>query len=157
MPVYRKAESRKGAPKYNHIPIFKDKKEYEEWFLKTAGVVPELKYWKECEVGEWALADDGGVTQIVGRFRGTKSRIKVSTAVGIFLIKVRMNEGEEEYVDVNKPPYVMDTDLDKHPVRYTFSGKKEHVQLNSKKLKRYIHCVAFRYGRKDGFLYRLCQ
>ena len=46
--------------------IFKDRKEFEQYFLKNHQVVPKLvENWQDCIKGDWVLADDGGVCQIL--------------------------------------------------------------------------------------------
>ena len=47
-------------------PIFESKEEFETYFMDKEGIVPELiKEWRNAtEIGQWVLADDGGVVQI---------------------------------------------------------------------------------------------
>ena len=76
------------------------------------------KNWKDDpQEGDWVVADDGGVVQILKRSGITHpndrpnyklSKGYVRTVVGTFLLNNKTN---------------MDTDFDMHPNRYTFSGK----------------------------------
>jgi len=104
----------------NHI--FEDKEEFSMFF---GGNPPELvKDWKEGQVGDWVLADDGGVVQILYRKNelkhprddvgeGTYSyhRGYLRTIVAPFFIN-------------NNPNTKMDTDTNKHPHRFRFGGAK---------------------------------
>ena len=109
--------------KIKKIPhlIFKDKTEFENYFLGKVGTVPPLvENWKEGQEGEWVLADDGGVVQILKRANTNKdkvpSRAWVRTVVGTF--------------PINKYKDKMDTDttLRKYPDgRYRFGGGSDRT------------------------------
>ena len=102
--------------------VFDDFEEYVEHFGKDA---VEVKDWKSGEQGDWVLADDGGIVQLlkVGGIKHPNDRknYKYSqgwcrTVVGTFLIN-------------NKTK--MDTDFNSHKNRYTFSktiGKNSNLK-----------------------------
>ncbi len=88
------------------------------------------KQWKDNpQEGDWVIADDGGVVQILKRngishpsdrknWKAHKGYVR--TVVGTFLI----NDKTE-----------MDTDFDSHPNRYTFSKNLKRANDNFKKRK----------------------
>jgi len=102
--------------------VFDDFEEYVEHFGEDA---VEVKDWKSGEEGDWVLADDGGIVQLlkVGGIKHPNDRknYKYSqgwcrTIVGTFLIN-------------NKTK--MDTDFNSHKNRYTFSktiGKNSNLK-----------------------------
>tara|TARA_Y100001963_G_scaffold157904_1_gene255640 strand:+ start:569 stop:1330 length:762 start_codon:yes stop_codon:yes gene_type:complete len=104
---------------YDNIDEFKKQKK---------GVTP--KHWKEDpQEGDWVIADDGGVVQILKRsgishpsdrknWKAHKGYVR--TVVGTFLL----NDSTD-----------MDTDFDLHPNRYTFSKKLKQSNANFKKRK----------------------
>jgi len=104
---------------YDNIDEFKKQKK---------GVTP--KDWKEDpQEGDWVIADDGGVVQILKRsgishpsdrknWKAHKGYVR--TVVGTFLL----NDSTD-----------MDTDFDLHPNRYTFSKKLKQANANFKKRK----------------------
>ena len=104
---------------YDNIDQFKKQKK---------GVTP--KHWKEDpQEGDWVIADDGGVVQILKRsgishpsdrknWKAHKGYVR--TVVGTFLL----NDSTD-----------MDTDFDLHPNRYTFSKKLKQSNANFKKRK----------------------
>jgi hypothetical protein len=109
-----------------HI-VFQDIQEYKKHFGKAA---PEpLKDWREGKEGDWIIADDKGVIQLLKvsdkiKHPNDRPNYKLSkgwcrTVVGTFLIRDKT---------------FMDTDFDKHPNRYTFSTKIKHT--NSRVYKR---------------------
>ena len=87
-----------------------------------------VKNWKDDpQEGDWVVADDGGVVQILKRSGITHpndrpnyklSKGYVRTVVGTFLLNNKTN---------------MDTDFDMHPNRYTFSKKLKQANGNFKK------------------------
>ena len=106
--------------KINKVPhrVFKDKREFEEYFLIEKGSVPKLiPNWRLARQGDWTIADDGGVVQILkhgelphhgdwkDKYRLHKNGW-IRTVVGTFI--------QDDNVE-------MDTDFEKHPNRYTFS------------------------------------
>ena len=88
----------------------------------------EAKDWKDSpKEGDWVVADDGGVVEILKRNNITHpndrpnyklSKGYVRTVVGTFLLNDKAS---------------MDTDFDMHPNRYTFSKKLKQANGNFKK------------------------
>ena len=88
----------------------------------------KAKDWKDDpEEGDWVIADDGGVVQILkqnnikhpnDRLNWKANKGYVRTVVGTFLINEKST---------------MDTDFDMHPNRYTFSKKLKQANGNFKK------------------------
>tara|TARA_R100000808_G_C2114687_1_gene127710 strand:+ start:107 stop:883 length:777 start_codon:yes stop_codon:yes gene_type:complete len=85
--------------------------------------------WRKGEEGEWVVADDLGVVQILKKaqlnhpndtknYKNAKGYIR--TVVGTFIIKDNT---------------VMDTDFSKHPNRYTFSTSLKNTNANIKNRK----------------------
>ena len=80
--------------------VFKNKKEFEDHFLKKEGSVPPLvEDWRESRIGDWVLADDGGVIQILRRnpmsVPGNYDRSKkviyyVGTVIGTFICRKKI-------------------------------------------------------------------
>ena len=99
--------------------VFKNKQDFEKFFMAYQGTVPELKDWHDGYKLDWVLADDGGVCEIVMRgSMGKKNKVTphyIRTIVGTFLPNRRNRE---------KMPYYMDTDFKLHPDRSRFSGVK---------------------------------
>jgi len=90
-----------------HHYIFEDEGEFRLHFERNGLPVPPLKKeWRDGHEGDWVVADDGGVVQILKR--GGKKITYIRTAVGTFF---------------NKKHDSMDTDVSKHQCRYTVSGK----------------------------------
>ena len=103
--------------------VYKDTEEFKK-YKKDKNV----KNWKDDpQEGDWVVADDGGVVQILKR-SGIKhpndrknyklSKGYVRTVVGTFLLNNKTD---------------MDTDFDMHPNRYTFSKKLKQANENFKK------------------------
>ena len=75
--------------------VFKNKKEFEEYFLKEDGIVPYLANdWRECKAKDWVIADDGGVVQVLKvmpikspseHTRKMYATTYVGTIIGLFL------------------------------------------------------------------------
>jgi|TARA_R110000787_G_scaffold106709_1_gene214558 hypothetical protein len=86
------------------------------------------KEWKDNpKEGDWVIADDGGVVQILkqnnikhpnDRLNWKANKGYVRTVVGTFLLNDKST---------------MDTDFDMHPNRYTFSKKLKQANGNFKK------------------------
>jgi hypothetical protein len=108
--------------------IFENKEEFEKYFMNEQGAVPKLVYeWKESNVGDWVMADDGGIVQIL--YRGvikpnTKRETKlVRTAVGLF----NANQRDKIFMDT-------DITIRKYPQgRYQFTKKYVHWHEKFKK------------------------
>lgn len=91
----------------------------------------KAKYWKDNpKEGDWVIADDGGVVEILKKNNITHpndrpnyklSKGYVRTVVGTFLL----NKKSE-----------MDTNFDNHPNRYTFSTNLKQANENFKKRKK---------------------
>ena len=69
-------------------PIFESRKEFEDYHFKKSGVVPKLvESWRDGQIDDWVLADDGGVCQVLRRgsckWHG-KTVPYIGTAVGTF-------------------------------------------------------------------------
>lgn len=108
----------KGAPHY----IFDNRKEFEEYFMDRDGTVPPLiENWRKAAVGDWVLADDGGVCEIIYRGKLKSGRQGwteyVRTPIGTF------NTFHKEY---------MDTDKSLHYNRFRF-GKNTKESIKHKK------------------------
>jgi len=122
--------------------VFETKEEFERYHLSKDGIVPELRYWKDQEVdtGSWVTADDGGIVQILylkeyiqKMFKSRQTwkykypRKVMRTVVGTFCNDPGIGR------DYNYMPYVMDTDFEKHPSRYTLSGVDTGIQHRKNK------------------------
>jgi len=108
----------KGVDHY----IFDDEQEYIMFF--GGNPPPLVRDWKEGQVGDYVLADDGGVVKVLYRKdelkhpgdaqgKGTYSYHKgyLRTIVAPFFIN-------------NNPNTKMDTDTKKHPKRFQFGSGK---------------------------------
>jgi hypothetical protein len=107
---YRKI---KGTKHY----VYKDRDEFIGHMRQERGLVPEIvENWRDAQMGDWVLADDGGIVQILKR--GTikhphdRKNYKfasgwVRTVVGTFLCRHTIR---------------MDTDFSVHPNRYRFNA-----------------------------------
>ena len=102
-----------------------------EEFKKEKGLDTQLvENWRDGEEGDWVLADDGGVVQLLKvsknishpndrkNYKAAKGWVR--TVVGTFL---------------NNDKTLMDTDFDKHPNRYTFSTKIKNTNSRIKSRK----------------------
>lgn len=127
--------------------IFDNKKEFERHFLEKEGAVPTLvKDWHKAKVGDWVIADDKGVVQII-KIKFATSRTThgiatlpvVNTPVGIFLAHPERR---------NQMPYFMDTDLSKHEDRNRFNGKfpKNAESLRKHKLTTKLRLFASKFA-----------
>ena len=102
---------------------------------------PIVRPWDKAEKGDWVLADDGGVCQILRKGPYYDSHY-VGTAIGTFKCNGTMS---------------MDTDLSKHEYRYTFSGRnpfKVRLRSNDKlrgKEKKFISLVALGFVPEAAF------
>jgi|GEM_PF-2717231 len=104
-----------GVPHF----IFDTVGEFRQFFERTPHGVPTLwENWREAPEGAWILSDDGRILQILKRsaIKGAFGVAKTQhpngycrTAIGTFFC----DDG-----------ILMDTNPDKHPSRYTFSGRK---------------------------------
>ena len=107
--------------------VFDDVNEYISHFSSSEDTKNPRRNWRNSKEGEWVFSDDGRIVQLLkvkdmishpnDRKNYKYARGWVRTIVGTFL---------------NKDDVLMDTDFDKHPDRYTFSGKKTS---QSKRLK----------------------
>jgi len=137
--------------------VFKNKQDFEKFFMAYQGTVPELKDWHDGDKLDWVLADDGGVCEIVMRgSMGKKNKVTphyIRTIVGTFLPNRRNRE---------KMPYYMDTDFKLHPDRSRFSGvkyysfedwlqKRRHITRNER-----IFAINIAHGVDLLRAYRLC-
>lgn len=109
--------------------VFKDRQEFEEFFRDRDGVIPPLNpNWRISKQGEWVIADDGGVVQILlskelpsptsGKKNYRYPRRYVRTVVGTF---------------PNMDSFTMDTDFSKHPNRYRFNSATDAEYLERRK------------------------
>ena len=104
-----------GAPNF----IFNTVDEFRNFFERTPSGTPKLyDNWREAPEDGWTISDDGRILQILKRapikggygIKNTQHKNGyVRTAIGTFFCD------EDAF---------MDTDVEKHPSRYTFSGKK---------------------------------
>ena len=116
-----------GVRHYN----FRNEAEFREFFGENC---PELvRDWHDGQEGDWVLADDGGVVQILkrGKLSHPSDYNKYvyhdgwcRTVVGTFFINRKRNK------------FKMDTNWDDHFSRYTFSGctawRKDKTKLTTK-------------------------
>lgn len=98
--------------------VFWNREDFEKFFMTHQGVVPRLFDWHEGQKGDWVLADDGGICEIIIRnnFAGKQKNTYpgyVRTIVGSFVVNPRRRD---------KMPFYMDTEFEKHASRSTFSG-----------------------------------
>lgn len=89
-------------------PVFGSDKDFETYFMKKDGAVPPLiEDWHNGLKGDWVIADDGGIVQVLTRnpvaHHSKNINEYVRTIVGSFV--VRKNE-------------FMDTDFSQHADRY---------------------------------------
>lgn len=97
--------------------VFENRKEFEEHFKGLNEVPPTLvENWRLAKKGDWVLADDGGIVQIIfqsklshpnDRKRYKNHRGYCRTIVGTF---------------IQDDKYEMDTDFTLHPNRYRFGS-----------------------------------
>ena len=111
----------RGGGSERKYRVFDSKVQFERFFMAKDGICPPLVAdWKLGEEGDWVVADDGGVVQIIKRgtlkhprdkYRNKKvsPRGYARTVVGTF-----NTNGH----------YKMDTDFEKHPSRYSFTTNK---------------------------------
>ena len=114
----------KGTTHY----VFKDKEEYEEWFMVNEGSVPPLvEDWRQAKQFDWTVADDGGVVQVLkwGPLPHPHDRTNyksrngyVRTIVGAFI------QNEKTY---------MDTNFENHPNRFRFNSATDQEYLKRRK------------------------
>lgn len=122
-------DSRKAKGKEHYV--FDSVQEFEEYFLREHGVVPELaEAWRDAEEGTWVVADDGGVCQILRRsplpHHGDRKNYKthkgyVRTIVGTFF--------------QNKKTF-MDVDFSRHPNRFRFGGATDAEYLKKRRTRK---------------------
>lgn len=92
--------------------IFDSIEEFQHYFVSRGLEVPTLVMdWRDGKQGEWVLADDGGVVQLLKRGSLKTGGHWCRTVVGTFK---------------QMESYEMDTDPTLHPNRYTFSQKDTH-------------------------------
>lgn len=97
--------------------VFEDHDEFEKFYQDRNQDVPALVLdWREGEKGDWVLADDGGIVQVLAsgnlRHKGDRPNYQYSkgwlrTVVGTF---------------VRRRTVYMDTDFNQHPNRYRFGS-----------------------------------
>ena len=112
--------------------VFSSLDEYHKHFGKAAPL--PKKDWREGEQGDWVIADDKGVIQLLkvshnithpnDRPNYTLNKGWCRTVVGTFLMSDKA---------------IMDTDFDKHPNRYTFSTKIKNTNSRVYKRKKATH------------------
>jgi len=112
--------------------VFESKKEYFEKFGKDAPT--PKKNWREGEEGDWVVADDNGVIQLLkvshkishpnDRPNYTLNKGWCRTVVGTFLIRDKS---------------IMDSDFNHHPNRYTFSTKIKNTNNRVYKREKATH------------------
>jgi len=118
-----------------------------EAFKSVTGIVPKIvENWRDGEEGQWVVADDGGVVQLLkvsnslkhphdGNYKYSQGWCR--TVVGSFRIS------EKEY---------MDTDFKQHANRYVFSRTLKNANDNFKKRKdltkqEYEFCLYVKLGK----------
>jgi len=117
---YQIIKPRGGGAHQKHL-VFDSREQFERYFMERDGIVPELEQnWRVSNEGDWVLADDGGVCQIIkrGDLKHGKDTAKKKasphgyrrTVVGTF------NSARH---------YSMDTDFTKHVSRYTFTNNPQ--------------------------------
>jgi len=114
----------KGTTHY----AFRDKAEFEEWFMTNKGVVPELvQDWRKSRQGDWTVADDGGVVQVLkwGPLPHPHDRTNYKSRNGY----VRTIVGA--FIQNNKT--YMDTDFENHPNRFRFNSATDSEYLKRRK------------------------
>ena len=72
--------------------IYDTKEEFEKHFMVEDGVVPEIKKWKEGQIGDWVLSDDNRIIQILGRKEyfsreSNTPAVFIRTVVGTFVVR----------------------------------------------------------------------
>lgn len=104
--------------------VFRDMAEFEGYFKSEHGEVPILVPWREARTGDWIVADDGGVAQVLkwGPIHHPSDRKNwkwakgyVRTVVGTFLQQDKVK---------------MDTDFGNHPDRYRFNSATQPEVLH---------------------------
>ena len=120
--------------KWASIPIFKDRKEFEKFFIDIDDPIPKLLYWKDATVQQWdwVLADDGGITQVLKRI-DVANGIIIKTPVGLFLNpRKKYIENIDNKERLKLPPFFMDTDLSLHHDKETLDGLAR-VPINARR------------------------
>lgn len=91
--------------------VFDSISEFEHYFKSRGLEVPALQLdWRDAKKGEWTIADDEGIVQILQRKQTKYGWFWIRTVVGTF----RQGSG-----------YQMHTDFSIVESRYSFSGKDE--------------------------------
>ena len=115
---------------------FRDISEFREFF--SGNVPPIAPDWKDADEGDWVVAEDGGVVQILKMAKhmkhpkDTKSYSYANgwcrTVVGTFLIKKNSK----------RSIFKMDTDWGRHKSRYTFGGTDANLDFMGMNLRTHI-------------------
>lgn len=137
--------------------VFNNKKDFEQFFMEHQGSVPPLKEWREADEGDWVIADDGGICEIIRRNKmGKTGDDYIRTIVGTFLFHPKTPNRKD------KMPFFMDTDFRLHPNRSAFNAKtvrslEEYIKNRKKVTQRekiFAHDVA--HGVKLIEAYKDC-
>jgi hypothetical protein len=111
---------RGGGAHQKHF-VFDSRQQFELYFMTKDGVIPKLvTNWRVSNEGDWVLADDGGICQIIkrGDLKHGKDTAKK---------KVSPNGYRRTVVGTfnSSKHYGMDTDFTKHVSRYTFTNNPQ--------------------------------
>lgn len=107
--------------------VFKSRSDFEKHFMAKDGIIPPLvENWRLSKDGDWTIADDGGVCEIITRKpirhpNDTKNyswaKGYVRTVVGSFIIRKERK---------------MDTDFHSHKSRYSLAKKPDTEKKNKR-------------------------
>ncbi len=118
--------------------IFDDEEEFKNFFRSIDYPIPPIeKDWRKAPEGSWVWSDDGRIIQILKRGPMKPYGEFVRTCVGTFNTNSKSG---------------MDTDVTKHPDRYTFTTKPYSVRLEREKLtRRELQFIYYIYKGDDIF------
>ncbi len=117
----------KGVKHY----VFRNKDDFYEFHGGKDNAPALVEDWHEAEEGDWVIADDGGIVQMLkvsrylphpgdshGKAKYRYHKGWCRTVVGTF------------FINKNREKFKMDTDFSKHESRYTFSGTSGNLHLS---------------------------
>lgn len=135
----------KIAGKYHNV--FESDEDFKQYWEAQGRPAPDIvSNWREGQVGDWVRADDGGIVEILVRreytdntyFNGKNRRSHyVRTVVGTF---------------PNNKYSSMDTDFEKHPNKYSFSGGNRRTDRLSGVEKRMILYLLMGHEPETAYL-----
>ena len=100
--------------------VFEEKYEFENYFMGKIGTVPKLiENWREAGEGDWVIADDGGIVQVLKKFKARHPHDRPNYSAHNGMVRTVVGT----FIQADK--YEMDTDFTLHESRYRISGAGE--------------------------------